>query len=105
MWEWEGHFDRELLFTFMRSIGVFPKGMLVQLRSNRLGIVLDNKRRNSRTRVLSFYSTRERAFLEPEEIVIKDSLEGDNIIACADPDDWGLGDWEDRAQRLVANRR
>jgi len=51
MWSWEGHFDRALLFTFMQSIGVFPAGMLVQLRSNRLALVLENKRRASRPRV------------------------------------------------------
>ena len=65
MWSWEGHFDRALLFTFMQSIGIFAPGMLVQLRSNRLAMVLDNKRRNSRPRVLAFYATRDRSFLTP----------------------------------------
>lgn len=104
MWNWEGHFDREILFTFMQSIGMFPEGMLVQLRSNRLGIVLKNKRRNSRTSVLAFYSTRDREFIDPETVVIKDSLANDSVIAPADPGEWGFCDWEEMAKRLVEGR-
>jgi HD-GYP domain-containing protein (c-di-GMP phosphodiesterase class II) len=61
---WEGHFDPDLMFRFMQSIGVFPPGMLVQLRSNRLAVVLDNGRRASRPRVCAFYSTRNREFID-----------------------------------------
>lgn len=105
MWSWEGHFDRELLFTFMRSIDVYLPNMLIELRSNRLGIVLESKRRNARPRVLAFYSTRERGFIEPEEIEIQDTLASDSIIALATPEEWGLDNWEQEAQRLTVNRR
>jgi hypothetical protein len=102
MWSWEGHFDRQLLFTFMQSVGIFPTGMLVQLRSNRLAIVLDPKRRNSGPRVLAFYATRDRAFIEAEEIVIKDNLANDSIVAPAEPEDWGLENWDRVAERLLS---
>lgn len=94
MWSWEGHFDRSLLFSFMQSIGVFPAGMLVRLRSNRLGIVLDNGKRASRPRVCAFYATREQQFLNPEIVTIKDSLAADQIIAPENPDHWAFTDWE-----------
>lgn len=100
MWSWEGHFDRALLFTFMQSIGIFAPGMLVQLRSNRLALVLENKRRNSRPRVLAFYATRDRAFLTPVEVVIQDNLANDSIVASARPEDWGFSDWDALAARL-----
>ncbi|OYX07298.1 MAG: hypothetical protein B7Z08_12635 [Sphingomonadales bacterium 32-68-7] len=67
MWSWEGHFDRSLLFTFMQSIGVFPPGLLVLLRSNRLALVLESKPSETGARVLAFFATRERALIEPEE--------------------------------------
>ncbi len=92
MWSWDGHFDRDLLFTFMQSLGLFAPGMTVQLRSNRLGIVLEPKRVNSRTRVLAYFDTCERDWIEPVEVVIGDSLTTDGIVGVADPDDWGLGD-------------
>lgn len=100
MWSWEGHFDRKLLFSFMQSIGVFPPGMLVQLRSNRLGVVTDNQRRSSRARVFAFYATRERHYIEPEVVVIKDSLDGDQIIAPEEPSHWGFADWDAMALHL-----
>lgn len=104
MWSWEGHFDRELLFTFMQSIGVFPVGMLVRLRSNRLGMVLDNARRSSRTRACAFFSTRDRCFCPPEIVTIKDSLDGDKILSPEDPHQWGLTGWESLQEYLLAGR-
>ncbi len=101
MWSWEGHFDRQLLFTFMQSIGVFPPGMLVRLRSNRLGIVLESRRRQKHPRVLAFYDTRERERIEPLEVVIKDTLATDSIVAPAYPEEWGLQDWEALSASLL----
>lgn len=105
MWSWEGHFDRDLLFTFMQSVAVFPPGLLVRLRSNRLALVLENKRRNSRPRVLAFYDTRARAFVAPVEVVIEDSLANDSVIAAASPEEWGFADWETLAARLARGGR
>lgn len=104
MWSWDGHFDRELLFAFMESIGVFPVGMLVRLRSNRLGMVLDNARRNSRPRACAFYSTRDKCYCLPEIVTIKDSLDGDKILGAEDPDLWGLADWPSLKAYLAEGR-
>lgn len=41
MWSWEGHFDREILFTFMQAVAVHPPGMLVRLHSGRLAVMLE----------------------------------------------------------------
>ena len=100
MWSWEGHFDRALLFSFMQSIGMFPPGMLVQLRSNRLALVLESKRRKPRPHVLAFYATRDRAFIAPEELTIQDNLANDSIVGWARPEDWGFENWDGLAERL-----
>jgi putative nucleotidyltransferase with HDIG domain len=99
---WHGHFDPALLFTFMQSIAVFPPGMLVRLRSNRLALVLENKRRSSRPRVLAFYATGARDFVKPEVVVIEDSLVNDSIVATARPEEWGIDDWARVLQDLRA---
>ena len=39
MSSWTGHFDPELLAIFIESIGIYPVGTLVRLRSNQLAIV------------------------------------------------------------------
>lgn len=103
MWSWDGHFDRKLLFGFMQSIGVFPVGMLVQLRSNRLAIVMENKRRNSRPRALAFYATRDRCFITPEVVTIRDDFAGDQIVSAEDPALWGLAaQWDTLSAALLA---
>lgn len=99
---WQGHFDPELLFRFMQSIAVFPFGMLVRLRSNRLGIVLENGRRASRPRVRAFYSTRDRAILPFEDVVIDDNLASDQILSEEDPAAWGFADWTVTSEQVLA---
>jgi len=99
---WQGHFDPELLFKFMQSIGVFAPGMLVRLRSNRLGIVLENGQRASRPRVLAFFSTRDRTMLPGTEVVIDDSLANDQILSEEDPEAWGFADWTMMAEKILA---
>ena len=100
---WQGHFDPELLFKFMQSIGVFPPGMLVRLRSNRLGIILENGQRASRTRVLAFFSTRDHTHLQPEEVVIDDSLANDQILSEEDPEAWAFTDWLMMSEKILAS--
>ena len=40
--EWSGtHLDKALVHRFIRSMGIFPVGSLVELKSQRLGIVMD----------------------------------------------------------------
>ncbi len=101
MWSWQGHLDRKLLFSFMQSIGVFPVGALVQLRTNRLGIVLEPKKRTSRSQVLAFYCTRQREFLEPETVTIDDHLAADQIISIENPAYWAFDNWNETAEKLV----
>lgn len=100
MWSWEGHFDRALLFAFMQSVAIFPPGLPVRLRSNRLALTLENRRRNSRPRVLAFLSTRDRAPIALEEIVIQDNLANDSIVGIVEPAEWGLSDWDAMVERL-----
>ena len=90
MQSWDGHFDPALLFSFMQSIDTYPVGLIVQLRSNRIGVVLDNGRRASRPKVLAFYSTREKAWIDNEIVMIGETLSRDAILANVDPADWGI---------------
>lgn len=102
MWSWDGHFDRDLLFKFMQGISVFPAGMLVQLRSNRLGVVLEPGHGKAQLHVLAFYSTRERSLIEREVVKIKSNLANDGILSPADPGVWGFANWDRMHAALVA---
>ncbi|QJU58125.1 HD-GYP domain-containing protein [Sphingomonas sp. AP4-R1] len=105
MASWHGHFDQALLFRFMQSILVFPVGMLVRLRSNRLAVVLDPGRRATAPRVRAFYSTTERAMLKPQEVTISNSFADDQIVSEERPDAWGLLGWEGQRDQLLGGSR
>lgn len=93
MWEWDGHFDRELLFAFMGCIGVFPPGMLVRLRSDRLAIVLPPAARGTGLLVRAFLSTRDRSPFTPVDVAIGQSADDDQILNEEDPAAWDIADW------------
>ena len=104
MWGWEGHFHPKLLFAFMQSIGIFPEGMLVRLRSNRLGLVCAARRKDSGPRVLAFYSTRDRELITPQQLYLADGVGLDSIVSAADPQQWALGNWERLRASLLAKK-
>jgi putative nucleotidyltransferase with HDIG domain len=101
MRSWEGHFDQQLLFRFMRSVGVFPAGMLVRLRTNRLAIVLDPGRRCSRVKVRAFASAIDGQPMPPVDVAIGETLAEDQIVAEENPAAWGFHDWELISEQLA----
>lgn len=102
MLEWDGHFDRKLLEAFIRSVGIYPIGTLVRLRSNRLGIVVGaNKREPTHPRVKAFYAIHERALIAPVLLTVTTSLKGDAIIRRELPEHWNLGDWPQLSRTLL----
>ncbi len=99
MRQWSGHFDPQILSAFMVSIGVFPLGSVVQMRDDRLGVVIVGGRNSTRPKVLAFYSTRQRTFTRNELVVVGDERYGAAIIAEVDPASWGIT--REKIDRLV----
>ncbi|MFW2830445.1 HD-GYP domain-containing protein [Sphingomonas sp. ID0503] len=103
---WQGHFDEELLSKFLRSISIYPVGMLVRLRSNRLGIVLGAAGKDlTSTRVRAFYSIMDRAIVAPEDLVVGQGRRGgDQILNREAPERWGIADWDLLSTALLAGK-
>ncbi|TGX52728.1 HD-GYP domain-containing protein [Sphingomonas gei] len=99
---WEGHFDRELLFKFFRSIGVVPTGLLVRMRSNRLGIVLPDGNKETRSKVRIFHCALERTPLTLEDVFLFGSGGSDHIVGEEDPVRWGFANWQALSEKLAA---
>ncbi len=93
MASWQGHCDPDLLFTFMQSLGIFPPGLLVRLRSNRLAVILPNGRRASRATARAFFDARAREFLAAEDVSITGSLNCDQVVGREEPAHWPFPDW------------
>ncbi len=98
---WSGHFDPQLLFHFWRSIGVAPTGLLMRLRSGRLGVVLPDGNKGLRSKIRVFYSADNRRAVPLEDIF---RGIGDVALGLEDPADWGFADW-DAAVALLSEGR
>ena len=101
MASWPGHFDPALLFVFMKSICVFPIGLLVRLRSGHLAMVRDNGRRTSRARLTVFYDIADQRLLPPYELFLSDIETSETILDAPDPLHYNLANWADIKELLL----
>lgn len=103
MFSWRGHFDTDILTAFIRSVGIYPVGTLVKLRSGHLAFVLDiNAADLTKPIVRAFFSITHGAPIPPQDINLLTNAEGDAIVSSEDPDAWDLSDWETRWTALAA---
>jgi putative nucleotidyltransferase with HDIG domain len=85
----KGHLDHEIFRAFVQSIGVYPVGSIVKLKSNRLAIVTEQNINELRKPVLkAFYSTQLHERIEPRFIQLGKGHE--EIVSVEDPEYWNL---------------
>ncbi|MFJ3525827.1 HD-GYP domain-containing protein [Pseudomonas sp. NPDC090203] len=93
MASWKGHFDEQIFQHFVKTVGIYPIGALVRLRSERLGVVLEQGEKSLlHPKVKVFMSTRT-GLSVPHE-VINLSLGQDMIVKYELAQDWGVRDVE-----------
>ncbi|RZT42199.1 HD-GYP domain-containing protein [Cupriavidus agavae] len=84
-------FDRRVFKAFTRTVGIYPLGTVLRLRSGRLAVVCgQNEGETLRPRVMTFYSVAESKPLAPEVIDLTHS--DDTVTAFEDPTQWGFTD-------------
>lgn len=90
MAEWqEGQFDHTVFQAFVKTIGIYPSGTLVKLKSTRLAVVIQQSEKSLLTPVVKiFFSTKANAPLQPEIIDLTQST--DSILNAEDPLKWGF---------------
>ncbi len=88
MAEWqEGQFNRTVFHAFVRTVGLYPSGTLVQLKSGRLAYVVEQHPSSLMTPLVkAFYSTRQNVFIEP--LMLDLGKCGDAILNVEDPAKW-----------------
>jgi HD-GYP domain-containing protein (c-di-GMP phosphodiesterase class II) len=92
MAEWSrNQYDTRVFHAFVRTVGIYPIGTLVRLKSGFLGVVLDqNESALLAPRVKVFYAI-DRGHRIPVKVVDL-AKEGDEILSHEDPDAWGITD-------------
>lgn len=94
MAEWaNGHFDPTVFQAFVKSLGIYPIGSLVRLKSGRLGLVVEQSPKSLLTPCIKvFFSTRSETRIKPEIIDLSRPECTDKIASREDPAKWNFPD-------------
>lgn len=85
----DGQFDLNVFHAFVKTVGIYPVGTLVKLKSGRMGIVIDQTENNlTKPRVKVFFSTISNMHIFPEIINLAQS--SDIIESSESPSKWGF---------------
>ena len=91
MASWKGHFDETIFQSFVKSVGIYPVGSLVRMRSGRLAVVLEqNPSALTKPRVKLFFSTKAGLPLKPQVMDLGASHVTDQIEAREPPEKWNF---------------
>ena len=85
----EGHFDEKVFQAFVKTIGIYPNGTLVKLKSGRLGVVMEQSKKSLTAPIVKvFFSIKANAHLPAE--IIDLSKGADSIEKPEDPVKWNF---------------
>ncbi|MDC8444566.1 MAG: HD-GYP domain-containing protein [Nitrosomonas sp.] len=85
----DGHFDETVFRAFVKTVGIYPVGTLLKLKSGRLGVVVEQSARSLLApKIKVFFSTRTNGHI-PVEIIDMSKSE-DSIVSAESPEQWGL---------------
>jgi cyclic di-GMP phosphodiesterase len=90
MAEWRnGHFDEQVFQAFVKTVGIYPSGTLVRLKSGKLAIVIEQTGKSLLAPVVkAFFSTKSNEPIMPEMVDLSRSQE--SIAGAEDPAQWGF---------------
>jgi len=90
MAEWkDGHFDERVFHAFIKTIGIYPSGTLVKLKSGRLAVVIEQTEKSLLTPIVkTFFSTKSNEPIMPEMIDLTKSA--DSIANVEAAEKWGF---------------
>jgi len=90
MAEWkDGHFDERVFHAFIKTIGIYPSGTLIKLKSGRLAVVIEQTEKSLLTPIVkAFFSTKANEPIMPEIIDLTKSP--DTIANVEAAEKWGF---------------
>jgi len=90
MASWKDHFDTAVFAAFVKSLGIYPVGSLVRLKSQRLAVVVESDpQRPTAPVVKAFYSLRQQMPVAPERIDLATSPR-EGIVGRESPNQWNF---------------
>ena len=94
MAEWsKGHFDPAVFQAFVKSMGIYPVGSLVLMKSGRIGVVTEQAGKSLTTpKVKMFYSTKSSLRIPAMMVDLSRADTVDRIAGREDPAKWRFPD-------------
>lgn len=93
MAQWADHFDDVVFKAFVKSVGIYPIGSMVKLKSGRLAVVIDQSPKSLLTPILKvFFSTKSNMRLPLEVLDLSSPSANDSIVGHESPALWGIHD-------------
>ena len=100
-----GAFDETMMQALIASLGVYPVGSLVLLRSGRLAVVVDQSPDDvSLPTVRAFYSAVTGTMIKPSDIELATCFGEDTIECSARPEDYGIADMPALREKLFVKQ-
>lgn len=85
----DGHFDDNVFNAFVKTVGIYPTGTLVKLKSGRLGIVTEQSEKSLlKPKIKIFYSSTSRSHIPQKHVDLARSQE--TIESIEEPETWGF---------------
>ncbi|HEX4695877.1 HD-GYP domain-containing protein [Sphingomonas sp.] len=92
-----GEFDERVVRSFVRIVGAFPPGALVRMRSNLLGVVLDETERDPLHPAVAVFR-----YVNGGDVPWRRmSTRADPIIGLERPESWHFDDWPGLRAKLL----
>jgi len=93
MAEWKGHFDPQVFQAFVKSMGIYPVGSLVRLRSGRIGVVTEQSPKSLTTPIIKvFFSSKSNMRIVPVMVDLSTPSTLEKIVSREDPAQWNFSD-------------
>ena len=90
MASWKGHFDPAVFKAFVKSLGIYPIGTVVMLKSGRLAVVIRQTPESLLKPVVKvFFSTKSKVHIMVEELDLSKGL--DEVVGNESAAVWGVG--------------
>jgi len=93
MAKWSDHFDDTVFKAFVKSVGIYPIGSMVKLKSGRLAVVIDQSQKSLLAPIVKvFFSIKSKSRIPIEVLDLSKPGLQDIVVGYEDPALWGVSD-------------
>lgn len=86
---WKGHFDTDIFKAFVKSLGIYPIGTVVILKSGKLAVVVEKNENLLKPVVKAFFSTKSKTHIPVERIDLSLAKQ-EEIVGNESAATWGV---------------